>query len=125
VIGSRGHTTVGDLGKAHKIHTMVNNRYAEHHSTMFEMSSTMFDQNFSILIDLGATKSFISSVVLKIIKVNAVEQDAFTYLEMASSAKNKVGGRVTDFNIDLRYLVAKAHLPIMILGSYEIVITMD
>jgi glutamate/tyrosine decarboxylase-like PLP-dependent enzyme len=26
VVGSMGHTTVGYLGKAHKIHAMVNNR---------------------------------------------------------------------------------------------------
>jgi hypothetical protein len=42
---------------------------------------------FSILIDLEATKSFISSVVLKRIKVKAVEQDKFRYVELASGAK--------------------------------------
>jgi hypothetical protein len=42
------------------------------------------DQHFSILIDLGATEIFISSVSFKRIKVKAVEQDEFRRVEMAS-----------------------------------------
>jgi hypothetical protein len=50
-VGSVGHTTVGDLGKAHQIHAAVNNRQAEHQSTVLETSGTIVDQTFSILID--------------------------------------------------------------------------
>jgi hypothetical protein len=63
------HTTVGDLGKAHRIHAVVNNHQAEHQSTVLETSGTIVDQTFSILIDPGATERFISSATLKIIKV--------------------------------------------------------
>jgi hypothetical protein len=62
---STGHTTVGDLGKAHKIHVVVNNCQAEHQSTVLKMSGTMADQTFSILIDPGGTKRFISSAMTK------------------------------------------------------------
>jgi len=48
------------------------------------------DQQFNILIDLGDTESFISSVALKIIKAKLVEQDEFRYVELASGAKQKV-----------------------------------
>jgi hypothetical protein len=37
----------------------MNNRQAEHQSTVLKMSSTIVDQTLSILIDLGATESFI------------------------------------------------------------------
>jgi hypothetical protein len=89
VVRSSGPTIVGDLGKAHMIHAMVNNHQAEHQSTVLETSGTIANQNFSILIDPGATKRFISSVVLKRIKVKEVEHDEFRYVEMASGAKQK------------------------------------
>jgi hypothetical protein len=95
VSGSTGPTTVGDMGKAHQIHAAVNNRQAEHQSTMLEMIGTIIDQTLSVLIDLGATESFISGVVLKRIKVKEIEQDEFRFIEMASGAKQKVGGKVT------------------------------
>jgi len=60
----------------------VNNCQAEHQSTVINMSGMITDQQFSILIDLGATENFIYSVALKIIKVKVVEKYEFSYLEM-------------------------------------------
>jgi hypothetical protein len=71
---------VGDLGKAHQIHSMVNNRKVEHQFTMLETSGTVTDHTLSILIDPGATKSFISGAALKIIKVKTVKHDDFIFL---------------------------------------------
>jgi hypothetical protein len=71
--GSDGPATVGDMGKAHLIHTAVNNRQAEHQSIVLETTGIVTDQTLSILIDPGATESFISGAVLKRIKVKAVE----------------------------------------------------
>ena len=85
--GSAGPTIVGDMGKAHRIHATVNNRQAEHQSTVLETTGTVTDQTLSILIDLGSTESFIYSAALKRIKVKAVEQDEFIFVEMASGAK--------------------------------------
>ena len=65
--------SMGDLGKAHQIHAAVNNCQEEHQSTVLEMSGIVADQTLSILIDLSAIESFISSAVLKRIKVKAVE----------------------------------------------------
>ena len=81
---------------------------------MLETSSTIIDQTFSILIDPGAIESFISSATLKRIKVKVVEQDEFRYLEMASGAKQKVGGKVTDCSINLGEFVTKVYLYVMI-----------
>jgi hypothetical protein len=123
--GSVGPTTVGDLGKAHRIHAVVNNHQEEHQSTVLETSGTIADQTLSILIDLGATESFISGAALKRIKVKAVEQDEFSFVEMASGAKQKVGGKVTGCTLNLGEFVTRANLYVMILGSYDVVIGMD
>jgi hypothetical protein len=49
--GSAGPTTMGDMGKAHRIYAVVNNRQEEHQSTVLETSGTVADQTLSILID--------------------------------------------------------------------------
>jgi hypothetical protein len=123
--GSAGPATVGDMGKAHRIHAVVNNRQAEHQSTVLEMTGTIADQTLSVLINPGATESFISGAALKRIKVKAVEQDEFSFLEMALGAKQKVGGKVTGCALNLGEFVTRVNLYVMILGSYDIVIGMD
>jgi hypothetical protein len=111
------------LGKAHQIHATVNNYQAMQQSTMLETSGTIADQTFSISIDPGATKRFISGAMLKRIKVKVVEYGEFSYVEMASGAKQKVGGKVIDCN--LGYFVTKANMYVTILGSYDVMIGMD
>jgi hypothetical protein len=80
---------------------VVNNHQVEHQSTVLEMTSIIADQTLSILIDPSATKSFISGEMLKRIKVKAVKQDEFSFVEMASGAKQKVGGKVTGCILNL------------------------
>jgi hypothetical protein len=123
--GSARPTTMGYLGKAHRIHVAVNNRQAEHQSIVLEMSGTIANQTLSILIDLGATKSFISGAVLKRIKVKEVEQYDLSFVEMASRAKQKVRGKVTGCTLNMGDFVSRANLYITILGYYDVVIGMD
>jgi hypothetical protein len=123
--GSAGPTTVGDMGKAHRIHAAVNNRQAKHQSTVLEMTCTVADQTLSILIDPGATESFISGAALKRIKVKAVEQDEFSFVEMASGAKQKVGGKVMGCALNVGEFFMRVNLYVTILGYYDVVIGMD
>jgi hypothetical protein len=44
---------------------------------------------------------------------------------MASGAKQKVGGKVMDYSINLGDFVTKDNLYVMILGSYDIMISME
>jgi hypothetical protein len=92
---------------------------------VLETSSTVGDQTLSILIDPGATKSFISGAALKRIKVKAVEQDEFSFVEMASGAKQKIGGKVTGCVLNLEEFFTRANLYVTILGSYDVMIGME
>jgi hypothetical protein len=116
---------VGDMGKAHRIHAAVNNRQAEHQSTVLETTGIIADQTLSVLIDPGATESFISGAALKMIKVKEVEQDEFSFVEMASGAKQKVGGKVTGCALNLGEFFMRVNLYVTILGSYDVMIGMD
>jgi hypothetical protein len=77
------------------------------------------------LIDIGAIERFISGALLKIIKVKEVKQGEFIYVEMASGAKKKLGGKVMDSSLNLGHVLMKANLYVMILGYYDILIDMD
>jgi hypothetical protein len=77
------------------------------------------------LRDPSAIESFIFGAMLKIIKVNAIEQDEFSFVEMASGTKQKVGGKVMGCSLNLGEFVTRENLYVMILGSYDIVIGMD
>ena len=92
---------------------------------MLETSGTILDQTLSILIDPSAIESFISGTTLKRIKLKAVKQYEFSFMEMVSGAKQKVGGRVTSYILNLGEFVTRANLDITILGSYDVVIGMD
>jgi hypothetical protein len=114
-----------DLDKLHRTHTVVNNCQAEHHLNLLETSGTIANQTLSILIDPGATESFISGSTLKIIKVKEVKQDNFSFVELASGAKQKVGGKVTCCSLNLGYVFTRANMYVRILGSYDVMIDMD
>jgi hypothetical protein len=118
-------TTMGDMGKAHRIHAAVNNHQVEHQSTVLETKGTVTDQTLSILIDPVATESFIFGAALKRIKVKAVGQEEFSFIEMALGAKQKVGGKVMGCALNLGEFVTRANLYVTILGSYDVVIGMD
>ena len=58
------------------------------------------------------------------IKVKEAEQDEFSFVEMASGAKHKVGGRVTGCTLNLGDFFTRANLYVTILGSYDVLIGM-
>jgi hypothetical protein len=123
--GSSGLATVGVLGKAHKILAVVNNCQEDHLLTMLETSGTVTDQTLSILIDPGATEILISGAMLKRIKVKVVKQDEFSFVEMSSGAKQKVGGKVMGCTLNMGEFVTRTNLYVMILGYYDVMIGMD
>jgi len=92
---------------------------------VLKASGAIAKRTFSILIDPGATKSFISGVALKRIKVKAVKHNKFSFVEMASGAKQKFGRKVTGCSLNLGEFATKANLYIRILESYDVVIGMD
>jgi hypothetical protein len=89
------------------------------------MTGIVVHQTLSILIDPGATKSFISSEVIKSIKVKAVEKAEFSFVKMPLGSKQKVGGNITGCILKLGEFVTRANLYVTILGSYDVMIGMD
>eukprot|EP00253_Pinus_taeda_P028988 PITA_28988 len=118
-------TTVEDLGKAHHIQVVVNNHQVKHQSTVLETSGNIDGMSFVILIDPGATDSFISINALSLIKHKATPQYEFKHVEMACGMNRNVGKMVKDCKVDLGVCKTKVSLYSTILGGYDVVLGMD
>jgi hypothetical protein len=68
---------MGRSSSSHQIYAVVNNRQAEHQSTVVESSGTLNHINVKILFDSGVTDSFISSYALEKSGLVAYEHDDF------------------------------------------------
>ena len=115
---------MGDLGKAHRIHAIINDHQVEYQSIVLETSGKINGMDFSLLIDPGATESFISHTVLSRSKVMARKIEDFDVVEMASDITQEVGLLVNECEVDLGVCVTKVSLYTTSLGSYDIIIGM-
>ena len=79
----------------------MNNRQAEHQATVLETTGKIDGNVFSLLIDPGATESFISYYALDKGKMMASAQTDFDSVEMASGTTQSVGPKLEDCEIDL------------------------
>jgi hypothetical protein len=79
---------MGRESSSHHIYAAVNNRQAEHQSTVVESSGMLNHINVKILFDSGAIDSFISPSALEKSGLVAYEHDDLEQVEMASG-KNK------------------------------------
>jgi hypothetical protein len=80
---------------------------------------------FSLLIDPGATESFISFNALSRSGMMACCQEDLDLVEMASGVKQGVGQLVKDCEVYLGVCVTQVSLYTTTLGSYDILIGMD
>jgi hypothetical protein len=116
---------MGKESSSHHIYAAVDNRQAEHQSTVVESSGTLNYVNVKILFDPGATDSFISPSALEKSGLAAYEHDDFKQVEMASGKKQVVGPSVDNCVIDLGVCTTKLKVYVTALGEYDLIIGMD
>jgi hypothetical protein len=116
---------MGRVSSNHHIYAALNNRQAEHQSTMVESSSTLNHINVKILFDSGATDSFISPSSLEKSGFAAYEHDDFKQVKMASREKQAVGPSVDNCIVDLGVCTTRLKVYVTALGAYGLIIGMD
>ena len=79
----------------------------------------------SVLIDVGATNSFISPSTFLRCRLIAHEHSNFRMVEMASGSQQSVGSLVRDFIVNLGGFDTKMNVYIMTLGTYDLILRMD
>jgi hypothetical protein len=116
---------MGRASSSHQIYAAVNNRHAEHQSTMVELSGMLNHVNVKILFDSSATNSFISPCALEKCGLVAYEHDDFKQVEMASGEKQAVGPSNDNCLVDLGVCTTRLKVYVTALGMYDLIIEMD
>jgi hypothetical protein len=124
-VHTEGKASMGRASRSHHIYATVNNRQAEHQSTVVESSGTLNHTNVKILFDSGATDSFISLSALEKSGLAAYEHDDFKQVEMASGEKQAVGPSVDNCIVDLGVCTTRLKVYVTALGAYDLIIGMD
>ena len=78
-----------------------------------------------ILLDYGATDSFISPVALEKCGLAAYEHDEFKQVEMDSRIKQAVGPSIDQCQVNLKLCITKLKAYLIALGAYNVIIGMD
>jgi hypothetical protein len=120
-----GKAQMGRESRSHQIYAVVNNRQAEHQSTVVESLSMLNHINVKILFDSGATNSFISPSALEKSGLAAYEHDDFKQVEMASGEKQAVGPSVDNCIVDMGVCTTRLKVYVTALREYDLIIGMD
>jgi hypothetical protein len=116
---------MGRMSSSHHTYAMVNNRQAEHQSTVVESSCTLNRVNVKILFDSGARDSFISPSALEKSGLTTYDHDDIKQVKMASVKNQAVGPSVDNCLVDLGVYTTRLKVYITALGTYELIIGMD
>jgi hypothetical protein len=83
------------------------------------------NQPFTILVDLGASHSYIDHRVVEILHLIRSKHEKSWLVQLATGTKRKVTELVKSCLVDMNGLSMKADLNILSLGSYDCLIRMD
>lgn len=92
---------------------------------MVEFEGKISNLNIAILIDPGATLSYISPRVVEHYKLQPVKFKNPWLVQLATGAKRRVTTKINDCSFTIAGQPVKADLNVLPLGSYDILIGMD
>ena len=95
-------STVGEIGRSfHCINTALEDRQADHHSTIVEIEGIVLNHAISVLIDLGATLSYIYPRTVELCQLARVKNAKLVLLQLAIGAKRNVTNFITNCEVQL------------------------
>eukprot|EP00253_Pinus_taeda_P007890 PITA_07890 len=117
---------VGEVGRSiPRINAALKDRQAEYQPTMVEFEGNISNLTVSILIDPGATLSYVSPKVLERCKLQSTKFKNPWLVQLATGAKRRVGAKIKDCSFTIAGQPVMADLNVLPLGSYDILIGMD
>jgi hypothetical protein len=118
--------TVGDMGRnIPRIYATLDNNQTEYQSHMIEVEVMINNQTITILIDLGASHSYIDPKMVESLHFPRRKHEKSWLVQLATGAKRKVNEMVKSCLMDMNGLNTRAYLNILLLGSYDFLIGMD
>jgi hypothetical protein len=118
--------TVEDMGRSMpRIYAALDNKQEEYQSPMIEVEGKIDNQPITILIDYGASHSYIDPNLVEIFHLQRRKHGKSWLVQLATGAKRRINELVKDCPIDMNGLNTKVYLNIIPLGSYDCLIGMD
>ena len=119
-------STIGEVGKSfHWINAALEDRQADHQSAIVEIEGTISNQRHSILIDPGATLSYITPKMMENCQLAKVRHAKPWSVKLATGEKRKVIDFIANCEVEIQDHVTRINLKIFPLGSYDMIIGMD
>jgi hypothetical protein len=108
-----------------RIYAALDNKQAEFQSHMIEVEGTINNRPLVILIDSGASHSYIDPRVVECLHLTRSKHEKSWLVKLATGTKRKVTKLVKSCSVDMKGMSTKAELNILPLGSYDCLIGMD
>jgi hypothetical protein len=117
---------VEDMGsKMPRIYAALDNKQEEFQSHMIEVEGTINNRPLVILIDSGASHSYIDPRVVESLHLIRSKHEKSWLVKLATRTKRKVTELVKSCSVDIKGMSTKAELNTFPLGSYDCLIRMD
>eukprot|EP00253_Pinus_taeda_P012585 PITA_12585 len=119
-------STVGEVGRSvPRINAALEDRQVEYQPTMVEFEGKFSSLPISVLIDPGATLSYVNPKVVERCNLQSVKFKNPWLVQLATGAKRKVTSKINNCSFTIVDQPITADLNILPLGSYDILIGMD
>jgi hypothetical protein len=97
----------------------LDNKQAEYQSHMIEVEGMINNHAFTILIDSGASHSYIYPRVVESFHLSRSKHEKSWLVQLATRTKRKVTDLVKSRPVDMNGLSTKDELNVLPLGSYD------
>jgi hypothetical protein len=115
-----------DMGRnVPRIYAALENNKVGFQSHMIEVEGVINNQTIAILIDSGASHSYIDPKILEIFHSPRRKHGKYWLVKLATRAKRKFIEMVNSCPVDMNGMSTKEDLNIFPLGSYEYLVGMD
>jgi hypothetical protein len=117
---------VEDIGRnVPRIYAALDNKQAKYQSHMIEVEGMINNQTIAILIDSGASHSYIDPKMVESLHLSRNKHGKSWLVQLAIGDKRKVNEMVKSCLMDMNGLNTKVDLNILPLGSYDCLVGMD
>jgi hypothetical protein len=112
--------TVEDMGsRMLRIYVALDNKQVEFQSHMIEVEGTINNRPLVILIDYGASHSYLDPRVVESLHLTRGKHEKSWLVQLATGTKRKVTELVKSCSVDMKGMSTKVELNILPLGSYN------
>eukprot|EP00253_Pinus_taeda_P015084 PITA_15084 len=119
-------STVGEVAHSMpRINVALDDRQAEYQPNMVEFEGKISNLSIAVLIDPGATLSYVSPKIVEQCKLLSEKFRSPWLVQLATGAKRRVSAKISNCSFSIDGQPITTDLNVLPLGSYDILIGMD